>query len=287
MDRFGISFAILSPPPSPSGREGTYGVQELQAVVRENPTRFAFSAGGESLNPLIQGTPANAVTPDVLRRFQEEARAIAESGAAAFGELAAEHFSFHINNHPYESVPPDHPLLLALADLAAQYEMPIELHMEAVPRDMPFPDAKIAGPPNPTNLHENIAAFERLLDHNRRARIVWVHTGWDLTGERTVQLMRELLKKHPNLFMSVKSDPSGTPATAPFQLGGGLKPGWAAMLQAFPDRFVVGSDQFYEDAEIVRTHRARAFVDALPADVVQKITSENVKHIYRLPAALR
>jgi predicted TIM-barrel fold metal-dependent hydrolase len=286
MDRFGVSYAILAPPPLPAGRAGTVGSPELQAVARQYPTRFAFSAGGESLNPLIQSTPAGNVTADVLRSFQQDAQAIAEAGAVAFGELAAEHFSSRIGNHPYESVPPDHPLFLALADIAAQYNMPIELHMEAVPRDMPFPDARVAGPPNPASIVANIAAFERLLDHNPRARIVWVHAGWDLTGERTVPLMRALLEKHPNLYMSVKSGMAGTPATAPFLPGGGLKPGWLAMLEAFPDRFVVGSDQFYNDPQIP-TYRARAFVDALPADIARRIASENVKYIYRLPATLR
>ena len=199
MDRFGVSYAILAPPPHPAGREGAAGSPELQAVARQYPTRFAFSAGGKSMNPMIQSTPPGNVTADVLGRFQAEARAIAEAGAAAFGELAAEHFSSRIGNHPYESVPPDHPLFLALADIAAQYNMPIELHMEAVPRDMPFPDANVAGPPNPASVVANIAAFERLLDHNPRARIVWVHAGWDLTGERTVPLMRTLLEKHFNL----------------------------------------------------------------------------------------
>ena len=287
MDRFGVSYAILAPPPLPAGREGAAGSPELQAVARQYPTRFAFSAGGESLNPLIQNTPPGNVTADVLRSFQEEARTIAEAGAAAFGELAAEHFSSRIGNHPYESAPPDHPLFLALADIAAQYNMPIELHMEAVPRDMPFPDANVAGPPNPASIVANIAAFERLLDHNPRARIVWVHAGWDLTGERTVPLMRALLERHPDLYMSVKSDNAGTPATAPFLPGGGLKPGWLAMLEAFPDRFVVGSDQFYDEPQIVRTYRARAFVDALPTEIARRIAYENIKHIYRLPAALR
>ena len=69
--------------------------------------------------------------------------------------------------------------------------------------------------------------------------------------------MRALLEKHPNLYMSVKSDMAGTPATAPFLPGGGLKPGWLAMLEAFPDRFVVGSDQFYDFA---LAHVARAHV---------------------------
>jgi predicted TIM-barrel fold metal-dependent hydrolase len=287
MDRFGVSYAIFAPPPAPSGRGEVDTIAVLQTVVRQNPMRFAFSAGGESLNPLIQGTPPESVTPEVLHRFQQEAEAIAETGATAFGELAAEHFSFHIGNHPYESAHPDHPLLLALADIAAKYDMPIELHMEAVPNDMPFPDAKIVGPPNPTSVTANIAAFERLLDHNPKARIVWLHAGWDLTGERTVPLMRSLLEKHPNLYMSVKSDRAGEPMTAPFLRGDGLKPGWVALLQAFPGRFVVGSDQFYSDPEIIRTYRARVFVNSLPAEIARRIASENVTHIYRLPAALR
>jgi predicted TIM-barrel fold metal-dependent hydrolase len=162
--------------------------------------------------------------------------------------------------------------------------MPVELHMEAVPHDMPFPNAELAGPPNPAYLQENITAFGRLLDHNPRARVVWVHAGWDLTGERTVSLMRSLLEAHPNLSMSVKSGPTGTPATAPFMPGGSLKPGWLAMLRAFPNRFVVGSDQFYDTAT-VSTERARKFVDWLPADLAPLVAYQNARRIYRLAAA--
>ena len=286
MNRFGVAMAVLVPPPFPAVREGTYGVTELLSVVRQHPDRFAFSAGGDSLNPFIQQTPPDNVSPEVLARFTSAAQAIVAAGAAAFGELAAEHFSAAERhpNHPYESARPDHPLLLALADIAAGYGMPVELHMEAVPRDMPFPDIEMAGPPNPAYLHENITAFGRLVDHNPRARIVWVHAGWDLTGERTVALMRSLLAAHRNLFMTVKSDPAGTPETAPFMQGGGLKPGWLAMLQAFPDRFVVGSDQFY-DSPPIRTERARKFVDFLPPDLARVIAYDNVRRIYRLAAA--
>jgi predicted TIM-barrel fold metal-dependent hydrolase len=283
MDRFGVTMAILSPPPFPAGREEAYGVPELRTLVREHPDRFAFSAGGESLNPLIQEVAPDRVTPELLARFAGEAEAIAQAGAAAFGELAAEHFSSHQGNHPYESARPDHPFFEALVDIAAKYGMPIELHMEAVPQDMPFPRAAVAGPPNPAYLQENITAFGRLLAHNARARIVWVHAGWDLSGERTVPLMRSLLQAHPNLFMSVKSDPAGTPATAPFLNGGGIKPGWLAMLRAFPERFVIGSDQFY-DTPSVRTERARKFVDWLPSDLAPLIAFENVRRIYRLSA---
>jgi hypothetical protein len=59
------------------------------------------------------------------------------------------------------------------------------------------------------------------------------------------------------------------------------------MLEAFPDRFVVGSDQFYDDPQVIRTYRARAFVDALPMEIARRIAYDNVKYIYRLPAARR
>jgi hypothetical protein len=84
--------------------------------------------------------------------------------------------------------------------------------------------------------------------------------------------------------MSVKSDPSGTPATAPFMRDGGLKPGWLAMLQAFPDRFVVGSDQFYDSPPIC-TERAGKFVDILPPDLARVIAYDNVRRSYQLAAA--
>jgi predicted TIM-barrel fold metal-dependent hydrolase len=283
MDAFGVEQAIVSPPPFTGGHPGLYGLAEITAALRGQP-RFAFMAGGDSLNPLLQDTPADGVSDAVMRRFAEAAEAIAAAGAAGFGELAAEHFSSGFGHHPYESTRPDHPLLLALADIAAKYAMPIELHMEAVPEDMPFPPMRAQGP-NPAMLHANIAPLERLLDHNPRARIVWVHAGWDLTGERRVPLMRGLLELHANLAMSIKYDHAGAKATAPFPPDeDAIRPGWIAMLRAFPDRFVIGSDQFI-DQGTERLEGARRFVDALPPDLARPVASENARRLYRLTPA--
>ena len=172
-------------------------------------------------------------------------------------------------------------MFLALADIAAKYGMPIQLHMEAVPRDMSFPNTRLKGPQNPATLKENITALERLLDHNPAARIVWVHAGWDLTGERTAPLVRSLLERHPNLYMSIKPEFQGPRLTSPFGPDGRIKPAWIAMLHAFPDRFVVGSDQFFDNPRKA-VSSARIFVDALPPDLVNSITVENPKRIYRL-----
>jgi len=269
-------------PPLPGSQGGGYGARALAPLTHEYPGSFAFAGGGDTLNPMLQQIAPSAVTPDVLAAFQQEAQLIVQSGAAAFGEMAAEHFSSGRGNHPYESANPDHPLLLALADIAAREGMPIDLHMEAVPRDMPFPPHRPAGP-NPRELRENISGLERLLAHNQQARVVWAHAGWDLTGERTVALMRVLLEKHPNLYMNVKIDEHGDRRTQPFAADGSLRSDWLALLHDFPDRFMVGSDQFY-DEPLERLAFARRFVDALPPELAHRIASENARQIYRLSA---
>ncbi len=280
MDSQNVAMTILLPPPFPPGHPGTYGLQEIEPVVRANPERFRFEAGGESLNPMIQQFAPDQVTPEVIRQFQQEADSIVKAGAVGFGELAAEHFSSGRGNHPYESARPDHPLFLALADIAARDGIPIDLHMEAVTHDMPFPK-RLGRGQNPETIRENISVLERLLEHNRNARIVWEHAGWDLTGERTVRLMRLLLNKHSNLYMAIKLDESGSRLTQPFRPDGAIKPGWMMMLRDFSDRFMIGSDQFFDEGT-ERVALARKFVDALPPELARAVASENARRIYRL-----
>jgi predicted TIM-barrel fold metal-dependent hydrolase len=93
--------------------------------------------------------------------------------------------------------------------------------------------------------------------------------------------MRSLLNRHPNLYMGIKLDESGSRQTFPFGSDGGLKPGWLMMLRDFRDRFVIGSDQFF-DEETERLSLARKFVDALPPEVVHAVATENARRIYRL-----
>lgn len=285
MDELKVEKTILLPPPFPPGHRETYGREELGPVVRDNPGRFAFVAGGESLNPMIHAIAPESVTPEHVRRFQKEAALVVESGAVGFGELTAEHLSSGRGGHPYESTRPDHPLFLTLADIAAQNAMPIDFHMEAVPWDMEMPDRRKNGA-NPARLKENISGFERLLEHNRNARIIWAHAGWDLTGERTVSLMRSLLGKHSNLYMSIKLDSHHLQRTSPFTRDGVLRPKWAALLRDFPDRFIIGSDQFFDEGR-ERLALARKLVDALPPDIARLVASENATRIYRLNARAR
>lgn len=286
MKEYGIEKTIVLPPPTRRGRGYRQRLPEVIEAVKGRPDAFAFGAGPERLNSSILTTRPDEATFDSRRRFEAIAEKLVDSGVVVLGEFVAEHFSF--GQHPYMSVAPDHPLLLLLADVAARRRVPIDLHMEAVPADRPFPDLwpdrGRRRPPadNPLRLKANVAAFERLLAHNATAKIVWAHAGWDNTGERTVGLMRQLLARHPNLYMSIKLRSPSPGSNTPLDVRGRIRAEWLELFRTFPDRFVIGSDAFYDENSSDRLGPMRDFVDALPEDLARKIARANAIKLYRL-----
>ena len=288
MNKLGIRKMLIMPPPFPLYHPHRYDVDDFIDIVRKYPNRFAFLGGGGTLNVMIQrAVHVGEVSAGLRSRFEKKAEEILSKGALGFGEMAAEHFSMG-PRHPYESAPPDHPLFLLLVDIAARHDVPVDIHMEAIPEKMPLP-ARFSSPPNPRVLAPNIVAFERLLAHNRKAKIIWAHVGWDNTGYRSVALCAELLERNPNLFMSFKISPRDSRGeTCPIERGRGLKIEWLKLIRKFPDRFIIGSDQFYVTP---RAHRqigppsaepTKRFLSLLPPDLAHKIGCENARRIFKL-----
>jgi len=258
---------------------GHYDTEILLAEVKKHPGKLAITGGGGSLNSMIiQSAVTGDAGPEVRKKFKERADELLREGVVGFGEMTAEHFSGYT---PYQYAPIDHPLFLLLADIAAEHKVPIDLHMEAVPWDMALPEGQ-KSPPNASRLHANIAAFERLLSHNPRAKIIWAHLGSDFTGFRTVDLDRRLLLAHPNLYMEIKADPVSPGFNYPLDADGKIKPEWLKLFAEFPDRFVIGSDQHYPlpKGEDRRWQEVILLFNQLPAEVHKKIGTENVAAIY-------
>jgi hypothetical protein len=292
MDGHGVTRTIIMPPPmSPDARE-PYDFEDFAPSLRKHPNRFSYLGGGGTLNPMFDdAVRTGAADAGVQRHFEARAREILAGGAAGFGEMACEHFSFG-PRHPYESAPPDHPLMLRLAGIAAEAGVPIDVHMEAVRADMPMP-ARILerSSNNPPTLRANLDRFRALLASNRKASIIWAHAGWDNTGDRTVALCDELMSANPNLYMSLKVGHGGLRSNALMNDDGVAKPGWIALVGKFADRFLIGSDRFYnapgislrDDPEVVDD--VLGFVRQLPADVARKVAFENPTRLYRLPSS--
>lgn len=256
---------------------GHYEAEIILNEAKKYPGKIAILGGGGSLNAMIiQSAATGDAGPAVQKKFKDRAEELLREGVVGFGEMTAEHFD---GATPYQYAPADHPLYLLLADIAGEHGVPIDIHMEAVPQDMPLP-AWLKSPPNAAQLHGNIAAFERLLSHNPNAKIIWAHAGYDNTGYRTVEINRRLLAAHPNLSMELKVDPDAQGKNYPLA-DGKIKADWLKLITDFPDRFIIGSDQHYpEPAGHQRWQEDILLFNQLPAEVRVKVGTENVAHIY-------
>lgn len=289
MDGMAITRAIVMPPPFTEGQRDIFEAEAFLSAIGNHPGRFAFMGGGGSLNVMIQkAAKSGHTTPDDKKRFEEQAEKIMALGAVGFGEMAAEHLSLH-PMHPHETAPPDHPLFLLLADLAARHDVPVDIHMEAVPQDMPLPDIdRVKAGNNPSTLKANLPAFERLLSHNPGARIIWAHAGWDNTGFRTVRLMDEMLGRHRNLYMTFKFGDDSVAENRPIDAAGNLRAEWLELMKKYPDRFMMGTDQFFAPpfSEIRRGpgrgKQTRPLFSQLPPELAYRIAVENPQRVFHL-----
>jgi hypothetical protein len=301
MDSHGISKAVVFPPPIP--RLGAFDYKDYVLALRRHPGRFGFLAGGGTLNPLIQNhRDPGTLTPAVRQSFADQARRMLDDGAAGFGEMAALHVSL-VPNHPFEQVSIVHPLFLLLSEIAGKHKAVIDLHMDPVTGgSMPTPSS-LKVPPNPRVLQGNINDFERLLAHDRDARIVWAHGGSDFTGNMTPALIGALMDRHPNLFMSLRPVPLRA-VNNPFGLRffnlmltpQGVVPTWLALLHGHSNRFVMGADAFMTGPSVnanravvalSRGNRGRLIaasilLSRLPPKLARKIGTENAARLYRL-----
>jgi len=291
MQRNGITHTILMSPPRPT----TAGLdaQDLVASINGHQDKLFVSAGGAALNGIIQTTSAQSVTASVQQSFLNQANTLAAMPVVGFGEIAIRHLSMIKmgSNHPYEDAPGDHPLLFALADLAAQKGLPLDIHLDVAPQDMGLPPRQIFNPATPTYLTENLSGFERLLAHNPSATIVWAHAGSDPLQTRVPTLERTLLSTYPNLYMSLRIGAGNAQPGEIFAAQPVIKPEWLALLRDFPDRFVLGSDYFYAPTNMREQteqdlQRIGQLLDQLPIDLARKIAYQNAESLFRLNLSL-
>jgi predicted TIM-barrel fold metal-dependent hydrolase len=278
LGRQNAAMIFFQMPPDTFDHPGRFDAEALLPVAKKYPGKLAVLGGGGTLNAMIiQAVATGDAGPAVQKKFKERAEELLRKGVVGFGEMAAEHFD---GVTPYQYAPADHPLYLLLADIAAEHGVPIDLHMEAIPQDIPLP-AGLKSPPNPPMLHANIAGFERLLAHNPRAKIIWAHAGADGTGYRTPDLCRRLLQTHSNLYMEIKTDPQVPGMNYPLA-NGKIKPEWLSLFTDFSDRFIIGSDQHYPEPKSPeqRWQEVVLLFNQLPSDLRRKIGTENVAYIY-------
>ena len=156
---------------------------------------------------------------------------------------------------------PNSPVFGKILDTAAKFEVPIVIHYEL------------------TDAAET--ALDRALAAHRKGTIVLAHGGEGPPGR-----LDRLLQRNPNLFV----DLSGmhfqrTPALA--SETGPLDPGWKALIEKMPDRFMIGVDvwaaRLFEPAMLDRLFMwTRRIVGELRLDVAERVAHRNAAKLYRL-----
>ena len=138
-----------------------------------------------------------------------------------------------------------------------------------------------------------IPELERMLTRYPKAKLIWCHVGRNRnpkTWKRftDTETIRELLKRYPNLYFDlVQSKPGDRHHMTgyldaimydPSRSGGILEPEWKSLFEAFPHRFITGSDantgRFNEYDRVMNTFRSIVF-KTLRKDVAERIAFKN------------
>ena len=109
-------------PPDTFDHPGHYDAEVMLPTAKKYPGKLAILGGGGTLNAMImQSVATGDAGPAVQKKFKDRAEELLREGVIGFGEMSAEHFD---GATPYQYAPPDHPLYLMLADIAAEHGVP-------------------------------------------------------------------------------------------------------------------------------------------------------------------
>ena len=152
-----------------------------------------------------------------------------------------------------------------------------EFHLYGADADLPVPRRLVALAREHglvLHAHSDADAVERIFRQDPEARVLWAHAGFDRPEN-----VRAMLRKHRTLWadLAFRSEHGA---------GGRVDTAWRELFEAFPDRFMVGTDTFTpERLHYIPEHAAwtRAWLAELPAPLAEAIAWRNAEALL-LPA---
>ena len=125
-----------------------------------------------------------------------------------------------------------------------------------------------------------LAEIEEPLRDHPHTRFIWAHAGTSLEIHRhqtqmdfILPTLERLLEAYPNLYIDLSWS-----MRQPYLLDEQGKPrkAWLALVERFPDRFMLGSDVVGRFASVgEQMHGFDAFLDALPEAVARQVARDN------------
>ena len=238
---------------------------ETLALAEAYAPRVIPFGGGFTLREFVLqlGAAAWNLESAEVRTYLEQLDADLAAGRfAAIGEIHVDSTASYFTGTPPIRYPADAPLMQRLWSMSAAYGVPLSVHMDGST--------------------ESVASMERLLASDRRGSWLWAHCG----HYAEPALVRRLLQTHPNLYceLSYRSSISPSRTAVPLDADGVLREEWRALLEEFPDRFVLGTDlSAPSHAEYTRhINFWRAILDQLSPETAALIAHANAEQLVRV-----
>jgi predicted TIM-barrel fold metal-dependent hydrolase len=235
------------------------------AEAERHPGRIIPFSGGQTIRTLINQYGSRVWNLQVVEvevyLVELEAR-LRDGSYKGIGEIHVNNFQSNIIGSPQYRWPADAALMQRLWAMSVAYDVPLSIHMDAEA--------------------ESVAQMERLLASDRRGTWLWAHTG----HYADPGLLRRLLSEHPNLYCELSYRTSASPGrvTTAMDNGGTLLPAWRELLEAFPDRFVIGTDLSFPSPATYSAHMAmwRRILQQLSPETAAKLAVGNAERLVGL-----
>jgi predicted TIM-barrel fold metal-dependent hydrolase len=229
------------------GRNGDN--ESIAASARRHPERFipfaSISPERAAYRPLWQrDDPALLATLDAL---------LATGRFRGIGEISAVHFPSP--GLPEADFDPSGPTMSGILALARRHRVPVLLHVEW------------------TRMRE----LSALLDRHPDVAVIWAHGGYT-----PLFVARRMLERHPNLTYELSARTWPTHPRSPdytiLRDGHAVWPEWLALIEAMPERFVVGTDASHRStaSEAMKFASVQAFLRQLSPTARERVARGNL-----------
>ena len=280
MDRAGVDHAMISGMPlvkkwhAADPRRPLYYLEDDSRTYWYSATDVLVARAVQSLSPAdrqrfhpficgFNSTDRNAV--EHIRRMLEWYPDLWEG----IGEVMARHDDLTALTYG-ESPRADHVALDGVYSLAAEQDLPVSIHSNIASVWLR----------EPNYLHE----MENALKRHRRTRFIWCHAGISrrLDVPTITTVLRTTLEENDNLWIDLSwvvfdeyVVPEGTP-----------DPAWVALVEAYPDRFMIGTDVLGRFSNLpAEIQKHYVFLDALEPSTARKVARDNFLSV--LPRRVR
>ena len=228
------------------GRSDNESVAES---ARRHPDRFIAFA---SISPERAAYRQlwNRDDPAVLQTLDE---LLASGRFRGIGEISAVHFPSP--GLPEADYDPSGPTLTGILALARKHRLPVLLHIEW------------------TRLRELSVLLERFAD----VAVIWAHGGYT-----PLFVARRMLERHPNLTYELSARTWAVHPRSPdytiLRDGQAVWPQWLALIEAMPERFVVGTDasQRSAESEAMKFASVQSFLRQLSPAARERVARANL-----------